>query len=76
MRKQERLYKKFRKLLKIVKESTPNCNTCRTCPKCIGCNNACDKYKVQRNSVTSMKKYNKRQNVLEDLIAKSARYDE
>ena len=75
MKKQEILYKKFRKLLRNVEGSAPNCNRCRVCTKCIKCNKAWDKYKVQRNNVTSMKKYNKRQNVIEDLKAKSARND-
>ena len=73
MRKQERLYRKFRKLLKIIEESIPNCNRCKVCTKCIRCNNAWDKYKAQRNSVTSLKKFNKRKNVLDDLNANSAR---
>ena len=47
MRKQERLYRKFRKLLNKIEESTPYCNRCRICLKCIRCNKAWDVYKVQ-----------------------------
>ena len=48
---------------------------CNLCNRCINCNKAWDEFKVQRNLVTKLSKYNKRKNVIDDLKAKSSRND-
>lgn len=70
-----KLYHKFKRKLAKVKQHSPNCNRCNNCIRCTNCNKAWDDYKKQRNLVTKLSKQSKRQNVVNDLKAKSSRND-
>ena len=69
----KKLHKKFKAKIKKVIES--NCNNCGICNKCINANNAWEEYKNQRNLTTKITKSNKKDNLINDLKAKSSRND-
>ena len=68
-----KLYKKFKKLKDEVEKS--RCRYCTTCGKCIKLAKAWEAYKSQRNLRTKISRTCKRQNIIKDLKAKSAKND-
>ena len=68
----KKLYNVFRKCLERVEKQKNSCNRCMTCSICLKCNEAWESFKSQRNLVTKLKKFNKRQNVIKDLKVKSS----
>jgi hypothetical protein len=62
----------FKKCLKRLDKQKKPCNRCNVCSLCIKCNLAWDTFKTQRNLVTKLKKFNIRQNVINDLKVKSS----
>ena len=71
--KAKKLHKKFKVLLNKVTES--GCNKCNICVNCIKADKAWEKYKTQRNITNKITKANKRENLVNDLKAKSAKND-
>lgn len=70
-----KLYKKFKKALCKIENRTPSCGRCKVCIHCKNCDKAWENYKTQRNHVTKLSKSNKRQNIIDDLKAKSLKND-
>ena len=66
-----KLFGKFKNCLEKLKKQKNSCERCNDCILCIKCNDAWKTFKTQRNLVTKLKKFNKRQNVITDLKAKS-----
>ena len=75
IRLKTKLYKKFKRKLKLVEEHRPYCNKCNICTRCHNRNKAWEEYTKQRNLVTKITKVNKRQNIVNDLKAKSTKND-
>ena len=75
IRMKTKLYKKFKRKLKLVEEHRPYCNKCNSCIRCSNRNKAWEQYRKQRYLVTKTTKYNKRQNIVSDLKAKSSKND-
>ena len=73
--KKKKSYSKFKRKLKKVKEHVRYCNDCKVCIRCINCDKAWEEYKAQRNETKKITKFNKRQNLIDDLNAKSSRND-
>ena len=69
----KKLHKKFKVALKKVTKS--KCNKCNVCANCINLDKAWENYKVQRNMTNKITKTNKRENLVNDLKAKSAKND-
>ena len=69
------MYSKFKQKLKKVRKLVPYCNECKVCIRCINCDKAREEYKVQRNDTNRITKFNKRQNLIDDLKAKSSKND-
>ena len=67
------LHRKFKVKLKKVNES--KCDNCKTCKKCVSAHLAWDEYRKQRNLTNKITKANKRENLVNDLKAKSAKND-
>lgn len=67
----KKLFGKFKKCLEKIEKQKSNCGRCNVCNLCVKCNKAWETFKTQRNLVTKLKKFNKRQNVINDLKAKS-----
>lgn len=70
-----KLYKKFKNALSKVGNASPSCNKCKICIRCKNCDKTWENYKTQRNLVTKLSKSNKRQNIIDDLKAKSIKND-
>ena len=75
IRHKKKLYSEFRKCLERIEKQKNRCNRCNTCSICLKCNKAWEAFKTQRNLVTKLKKFNRRQNVINDLKVKSSRND-
>ena len=60
-------------MLKKVTKS--NCDKCNVCANCINLDKAWENYKTQRNITNKITKANKRENLVNDLKAKSAKND-
>ena len=69
----KKLYRNFKKILDRVKRSS--CNSCKNCALCVKCREAWDKYKEARNNSNLSSRLNKKENLVKDLRAKSARND-
>ena len=69
----KKLHRKFKAKLKKVTES--QCDKCNVCNNCINAHQAWDEYRKQRNITNKITKLNKRENLLKDLKAKSAKND-
>ena len=57
------------------KRDRGGCDQCGSCSKCTECKNAWDRYKLERNNRTKLARECKRNNVLNDLKAKSVKND-
>ena len=73
IKNKKRLHRKFKAKLKKVIES--KCENCNVCTKCISAHQAWDEYRKQRNLTNKITKANKRENLVNDLKAKSAKND-
>ena len=72
-----KLKKKLHRKLKtkLEKVSSSSCDSCGACNKCINTHLAWDEYRKQRNLTNKFTKANKRENLVNDLKAKSAKND-
>ena len=68
----KKLFADFRKCLTKLDKKKKPCKRCNVCSLCVKCNLAWEAFRVQRNLVTKLKKYNIRQNVINDLKVKSS----
>ena len=73
IRLKKKLYRKFK--AKIKKVIASHCDKCGVCNKCISASTAWSEYKVQRNLTTKLTKTNKKENVVNELKAKSSKND-
>ena len=65
-----------RKFMDLVKERDQGgCDKCGSCSKCLKCNDAWDSYKTMRNLRTKAARECRRNNVVNDLKAKSVKND-
>ena len=71
IRLKKTLHTAFKRKLKKVEEHRPYCNKCKVCIRCLNCDQAWENYKTQRNLSNKITKANKRQNLIDDLKAKS-----
>ena len=67
----KKLHKKFKTKLKKVHDS--HRNRCNVCNKCINAHLAWDEYRKQRNLTHKITKANKQNNVVNDLVSRSAK---